>query len=148
MISLHPTSFLRNHLGGHESLQAAADIRRCHHPRLQWAEHGRHGPTHICCSRRGIQADGQVGLPLILPMLLHLLGPHGGRETAGPVSLKVTLRDFPDGPVVKNLPCNAGDVGMIPGLGPRHVAEQLSSLLQLGSPCTTKILHAVPKTNS
>ena len=25
--------------------------------------------------------------------------------------------DFLGGPVVKNLPCNAGDVGSIPGLG-------------------------------
>ena len=25
------------------------------------------------------------------------------------------LRDFPGGPVVKNLPSNAGDVGLIPG---------------------------------
>ena len=25
--------------------------------------------------------------------------------------------DFPGGPVVKNLPCNAGDVGSIPGWG-------------------------------
>ena len=31
---------------------------------------------------------------------------------------KIILRgDFPDGQVVKNLPCNAGDVGSIPGLG-------------------------------
>ena len=74
--------------------------------------------------------------------------PYSGRETAGPASLKVTLRDFPDGPVVKNLPCNAGNVGMIPGLGTRHAAEQPSPLLQLGSPCAAKFLHAVPKTNS
>ena len=30
---------------------------------------------------------------------------------------KLTLWDFPDGPVVKNLPCNAGDVGSILGWG-------------------------------
>ena len=36
--------------------------------------------------------------------------------------------DFLGGPVVKNLPCNAGDVGSIPGWGTRipHVVEQLS----------------------
>ena len=39
-------------------------------------------------------------------------------------SLAVEPWDFPGGPVVKNLPCNAGDVGSIPGQG-------------------TKILHAV-----
>lgn len=70
--ALHRTSFPRNHFGGHESLQAVADLRRCHHPRLQWAEHGRYGPAYICCGRRGLQADGQVascwaGLPLSLP---------------------------------------------------------------------------------
>ena len=26
--------------------------------------------------------------------------------------------DFPDGPVVKNPPCNSGDIGSIPGWGP------------------------------
>ena len=36
--------------------------------------------------------------------------------------------DFPGGPVVKNLPCNAGDAGSIPGWGTKipHTAEQLS----------------------
>ena len=27
------------------------------------------------------------------------------------------VQDFPDGPVAKNLPCNAEDVSLIPGLG-------------------------------
>ena len=37
-------------------------------------------------------------------------------------------RDFPGGPVVKNLPCNPGDVGSIPGQGTKipHAVEQLS----------------------
>ena len=36
--------------------------------------------------------------------------------------------DFPDGPVVKNLPSNAGDAGLIPGWGTKipHAVEQLS----------------------
>ena len=36
--------------------------------------------------------------------------------------------DFPGGPVVKNSPCNAGDVGLIPGWGTKipHMGEQLS----------------------
>ena len=29
--------------------------------------------------------------------------------------------DFPGGPVVKNLPANAGDVGSIPGMGRFHM---------------------------
>ena len=55
-------------------------------------------------------------------------------------------KDFPGGPVVKNLPSNAGDVGSIPGLGTKipHMAGQLSlgtksielCALQLQSPCT------------
>ena len=37
-------------------------------------------------------------------------------------------RDFPGGSVVKNLPCNAGDTGLIPGWGTKipHATEQLS----------------------
>ena len=36
--------------------------------------------------------------------------------------------DFPGGPVVKNLPCNAGDQGSIPGRGPKvpHAMQPLS----------------------
>ena len=38
------------------------------------------------------------------------------------------MRDFPDGPVVKIPPCNAGDVNSIPGQGTKipHAMEQLS----------------------
>lgn len=38
------------------------------------------------------------------------------------------MRDFPGGPVVKNLSCNAGDTGWIPGWGTRtpHTVEQLN----------------------
>jgi len=37
-------------------------------------------------------------------------------------------KDFSCGPVVKNLPCNAGNIGSIPGRGSKipHSAEQLS----------------------
>ena len=47
------------------------------------------------------------------------------------VYLKKT-RDFPGGPVVKNLPSNTGDISLIPGFGTKipHAAKQLS-------PCTT-----------
>ena len=34
---------------------------------------------------------------------------------------KETFWDFPGGPVVKKLPANAGDMGLIPGLGRSHV---------------------------
>ena len=54
------------------------------------------------------------------------------------------LWDFPGGPVVKNLPSNAGDAGSIPGRGTRipHAAEQLSLCAARKDPacpaCTTQ----------
>ena len=54
-------------------------------------------------------------------------------------------KDVPGGPVVKNPPCNAGDVGSIPGLGTEipQALGQLSShtatteaAIQLESPWT------------
>ena len=38
------------------------------------------------------------------------------------------MRDFPGGPVVKNLPSSAGDAGLIPGQGTKipRAARQLS----------------------
>ena len=49
--------------------------------------------------------------------------------------------DFPGGPVVKNPPSNAGDVGSIPGWGTKipHAAGQLSPRATTGEPrATTK----------
>ena len=45
-----------------------------------------------------------------------------------PVSLNTNSWDFPGGPVVKNLPSNAEDMGSIPGWGTKisHAAGQLS----------------------
>ena len=37
---------------------------------------------------------------------------------------KSMLWVFPGGPVVKTLPCNAKDTGLIPGLGRSHVSEK------------------------
>ena len=44
-------------------------------------------------------------------------------------SFRNMVRDFPCGPVVKNLPCSVGDVSLIPGQGTKipHDAEQLIS---------------------
>ena len=67
-------------------------------------------------------------------------------------SKEYLLRDFPDGPVVKNPPCNAGDAGSIPGWGSKipYASEQLSlsatttettcseaHIPELENPCTT-----------
>ena len=60
-------------------------------------------------------------------------------------SSKYNHEDFPGGPVVKNLPCNVGDSGSIPGQGTKipHTLEQLSQCAnylfqepQLESQCT------------
>ena len=52
---------------------------------------------------------------------MHSKGNHKQNE-------KTTHRDFPGGPVVKNLPSNAGDVGLIPGRGTKipHAMGQLN----------------------
>ena len=79
-------------------------------------------------------------------------------ENSWTVSLKDNQRDFPGGPVVKNLPASVGDTGSIPGPKGSHV-QQLSLCatllglcsraheLQLLSLCatTTKAAHA-PRT--
>ena len=43
---------------------------------------------------------------------------------------KISLKDFPGGPVVKNLPTYAGDSGSIPGWRTKipHAAGQLSPI--------------------
>ena len=38
------------------------------------------------------------------------------------------MRGFPGGPVVNNLPANAGDTGLIPGLGKYHMPQSTKSL--------------------
>ena len=37
--------------------------------------------------------------------------------------LIIQERDFPGGPVVRSLPANAGDMGLIPGLGRFHMPQ-------------------------
>ena len=36
---------------------------------------------------------------------------------------KMDNHDFPGGPVVKNLPANAGDMGLMPGVGRYHMLQ-------------------------
>ena len=54
-------------------------------------------------------------------------------------NVKNVCRDFPGGPVVKNLPSNAGDMGSISGRGTKipHAMGQLTHVPQLLSPHTT-----------
>ena len=42
-------------------------------------------------------------------------------EPCGLGAKKVLRRDFPDGPVVKKPPANAGDMSFIPGQGRSHM---------------------------
>ena len=51
------------------------------------------------------------------------------RANANMFRFKVVFKDFSGGPAVKNLPCNGGDAGLIPGQGTKipHIVEQLSS---------------------
>ena len=53
------------------------------------------------------------------------------------------LPDCADGPVVENQPCNAGDVGLIPGQGTKitHASGQLSHVPQLLSPLALDSEH-------
>ena len=55
-------------------------------------------------------------------------------------------RGFPGGPVVKNLPCTAGDLGLIPGWGTKipHATEQLIPCVATIEPTCSR-LHATPR---
>ena len=55
--------------------------------------------------------------------------------------LKIKSWDFPSGPVVKNPPCNAGDMGSIPGGGtriPHAMGQPASHNKRLHMPNATK----------
>ena len=57
--------------------------------------------------------------------------------------------DFPGGPVVKNLPCNAGGRGSIPGWGPKvpHAVHSLSPRATVrGRPLQQEIPQDTTKT--
>ena len=50
--------------------------------------------------------------------------------------IKGSDRVFPGGPVLKNLPANAGDAGLIPGFGKSHIPwGNYACVPQLLSPC-------------
>ena len=87
------------------------------------------GRSFTCwATREALPSTEQSGIEgLSHPRPTSTLGGH----TLGPLPLQVRnreAREFPGGPVVKNPPCNAGDVGSIPGQGTKipYAAEQLS----------------------
>ena len=49
------------------------------------------------------------------------------------ISSEMSFGDFLTGPVVKNPPANAGDVGLIPGLGTKGWAGKPGVLQSMGS---------------
>ena len=66
--------------------------------------------------------------PSVKQQIMQVRRPrHGKSKTTSFLGFN-SFRDFPGGPVVKNLLCNAGDVGSIPGQGTKipHALKQLS----------------------
>ena len=57
-----------------------------------------------------------------------LLLEHAKYAPASSLPLNVCSKDFPGSPVVQNLPCNAGDMGLIPGRETKmpHARKQLN----------------------
>ena len=90
-------------------------------------------PACVCSTPLSCPPDGElkgknrkVAFPQQLPATCWTL-----KQEWGFTRQKREERDFPGGPVVKNLPSNAGDTGWIPGWGTKipHARGQLS-------PCT------------
>ena len=74
--------------------------------------------------------------PVFLPREFHgqrslaSYSPQGHEEDMDTTEqLTHTLWDFPGGPVVKNPPCNAGDMGLIPSQGTKIPHTAVSQLL-------------------
>ena len=64
-----------------------------------------------------------------------------GEPIFGELKLKkVVYQDFPHGPMVKNLPSNVGDSGLIPSQGTKmpHAMEQLSPIAPIREPMCWK----------
>ena len=86
--------------------------------------------SHFLLQGIFLTQGSNLGLLHCRQILYHLNNqesPHSCRETCK----ERRQKDFPGGPVVKNLPSNAGDTGLIPGQEAKvlHASGQLS-------PCT------------
>ena len=89
--------------------------------------------SNIVCTSGSLKGDHRLLTPSFRPCLAFL--PCGslsymtiGTEVTvfGNVNFgvkKKSRQDFPDGPVVKNLPANAGDTSLIPGQGRLHMLQ-------------------------
>ena len=58
------------------------------------------------------------------------------------------MQDFPGGPLVKNPPYHAGDMGLIPGLGTKipHATGQLSPWATTTEPTRLNLRACMPQT--
>ena len=50
---------------------------------------------------------------------VHLHGSYRASVGSVKITQETPIWEFPGGPVIKNLPFNAGDMGLIPGQGPK-----------------------------
>ena len=91
------------------------------------------------------ESDTTERLPFHFHPLRKLMAPRP--RLVGPIVMWVNLkhhcRDFPGGPMVKNLPANAGDASSIPGPGTKIP----QALEQLSLHTTKKILYNTTKTS-
>ena len=106
-------------------------------------------PACVCSAPLSCPPDGElegenrkVAFPQQLPATCGTL-----KQEWGFTRQKTEERDFPGGPVVKNLPSNAGDAGWIPGWGTKipHARGQLSHTLQLVEPMSCNEDPVKPK---
>jgi len=66
--------------------------------------------------------------------------PAGIFFTCWQTDSKTNMGDFPGGPVVKDPPANAGDMGLIPGLGRSHVLGATKPVCHNYWACTLQLL--------
>ena len=76
-------------------------------------------------------------VPAMLWEKSNLVG-RGWKGSVEEAPSNLDLRDFPGGPGVKNLPCDAGDSGSVPGQGTKipQATERLRPHATLERPCT------------
>ena len=70
----------------------------------------------FCSRQHGRKAGGRQGREQVLSM-----GPRSDLVKKKSSLVKTGFRGFPGGAVVENLPANAGDTGLSPGLGGSHM---------------------------
>ena len=78
--------------------------------------------------------------------------PHGHLRLPATTLEGKLMGDFPGGPVVKNPPSNAGDMGLIPGQGTKipHALGQLSPCTATREASSPQVLspHSTRKTHT